>query len=180
MQTRLAGLGYLAFAADHHGGGIRLPMEQAMPRLIELMGEPERIRSLARAAFDVLLAEPGVDAGKIAAIGFCFGGTTSLELARSGATVHAVVGFHSGLQTKHAADAANITGSVLVCIGADDPMVPLEQRTAFEEEMRAGGVDYRVNVYGGAVHSFTNQAADALGMPAIKYHGPTDARSWGR
>lgn len=131
MQTRLAGLGYFAFAADHHGGGIRLPMEQAMPRLIELMGEPERTRSLARAAFDVLLAEPGVDAGKIAAIGFCFAGTTSLE-----------------------------------------------QRTAFEEEMRAGGVDYRVNVYGGAVNSFTNQAADALGMPAIKYHGPTDARSW--
>jgi len=176
--ARLAELGYVAFAADYHGGGVRLPMDQAMARLVELMGAPERIRSLARAALDVLLAEPGVDADRVAAIGYCFGGTTALELARSGAPVHATVGFHSGLQTASPGDAAAIVGAVLVCIGADDTMVPLAQRTAFEEEMRAGGVDYRINVYGGAVHSFTNRAADALGLPVLKYHALTDERSW--
>ena len=84
----------------------------------------------------------------------------SLELARGGADLKAVVGFHSGLATSRPEDAANITGSVLVCIGAEDPLIPPDQRLAFEEEMRAGGVDWRMNLYGGAVHSFTNPAAD--------------------
>ena len=176
--TRLAELGYITFAADYHGGGTRLPMEEMRPRLGELMGAPDRTRALAHAALTVLLAEPGVDAGRIAAIGYCFGGTTALELARSGAPVHAVVGFHSGLGTIQPAAEGSIVGSVLACIGADDPMIASEQRHAFEEEMRAAGADWRLNVYGGAVHSFTNPAADQYGIPAVKYHGPTDHRSW--
>ena len=175
---RLGELGYVAFAADYHGGGVRLPAEEMRPRLAELIGDPMRTRVLAASALDVLLCEPSVDHSRIAAIGFCFGGTTALELARSGAEVHAVVGFHSGLSTSRPGDAANIKGAVLACIGADDPMIPVEQRAAFEAEMRAGGVDWQLQVYGGAVHSFTNQAADAWGMPGIAYHAPTDARSW--
>jgi dienelactone hydrolase len=87
----------------------------------------------------VLVSHEG--ASKVAAIGYCFGGTMSLELARNGADLKAVVGFHSGLSTTRPDDATNIIGSVLVCIGAEDPMIPPEQRLAFEDEMRAGGVD---------------------------------------
>jgi dienelactone hydrolase len=126
----------------------------------------------------VLKAEPRTDPARLAAIGFCFGGTLSLELARGGADLKAVVGFHSGLSTVHPEDARNITGKVLALIGADDPMVHADERRAFEEEMRAGGVDWEMNVYGGAVHSFTNTLASPDTFPGIAYHEPTDRRSW--
>ena len=104
----------------------------------------------------MLRAEPRTDVTRLAAIGYCFGGTLSLELARGGADLKAVVGFHSGLATVRPEDAGNITGKVLALIGADDPIVDNTQRREFEEEMRAGGVDWQLVVYGGAVHSFTN------------------------
>jgi dienelactone hydrolase len=175
---RLAQLGYVAFALDYHGDGKPVPFDQMMERLGPLMNDPERTRVLARAGLDVLLAQPETDPARVAAIGYCFGGTMALELARSGADLKAVVGFHSGLGTQRPQDARNIVGSVLVCIGADDPLVPPEQRTAFEEEMRDAGVDWRMNVYGGAVHSFTNPRATDLGMPGVEYHAATDQRSW--
>lgn len=175
---RLAELGYVAFALDYHGDGQRLPMTEVRARLAPLMAAPEITRARGRAGLDVLLAERRTDPERVAAIGFCFGGTMALELARDGADLKAVVGFHSGLSTTRPQDAANITGAVLVCIGADDPMIPPEQRTAFEAEMRAGGVDWRMNLYGGAAHSFTNERADAIGIPGIAYHAATDRRSW--
>ena len=175
---RLAGLGYVAFALDYHGGGKPLPMEEMYGRLGELMPHADRIRALAHAGLDVLLAQPEADAGRVAAIGYCFGGTMALELARSGADLRAVVGFHSGLATTRPEDAKQIKASVLVCIGADDPLVPKEQRDTFEEEMRAGGVDWRMNLYGGAVHSFTNERAGQVGIAGVAYHRPTDERSW--
>jgi dienelactone hydrolase len=174
---RLAELGYVAFALDYHGGGVRLPPEQLGERFGRLAGDPPRIRDLARAGLEVLLANDFADAGRVAAIGYCFGGTMALELARSGADLKAVVGFHSGLSTQRPEDAANITGKVLVCIGADDPIIPPEQRLAFEEEMRAGGVDWQLHLHGGAVHSFTNPVADGSN-PAIKYDRAADERSW--
>ncbi len=117
---------------------------------------------------------------RIAAIGFCFGGTMALELARSGAEVKAVVGFHSGLATNAPkTDAKAIKASVLVCIGADDPMIPPEQRAAFEAEMRDAGVDWQMHLYGNTVHSFTNPGAAKRNMPdAIRYSPEADARSW--
>jgi dienelactone hydrolase len=175
---RLAGLGYVAFALDYHGGGKPLPMDQMMARLGPLLGDPIKTRSLGQAGLDVLLGQPETDASRVVAIGYCFGGTMSLELARAGADLKAVVGFHSGLATARPQDAGNIVGKVLVCIGAEDPIIPPEQRTAFEEEMRAGGVDWRMNLYGGAAHSFTNERASAMGMPGVEYHQPTDLRSW--
>jgi dienelactone hydrolase len=175
---RLAGLGYVAFALDYHGDGQPLDFAEVMPRLMPLMSSPELTRGLAQAGLDVLRAHRRADPDRLAAIGYCFGGTMALELARGGAPLRAVVGFHSGLATTQPGDAANITGVVLVCIGTEDPLVPPEQRQAFEAEMRAGGVDWRMNLYGGAAHSFTNERADQLGMPGIAYHGPTDARSW--
>jgi len=175
---RLAGLGYVAFALDYHGGGKPVPMDQVMARLGPLMGDPVKTRSLGQAGLEVLLRQPEADPSRVAAIGYCFGGTMSLELARGGADLKAIVGFHSGLATTRPEDARNIVGRVLVCIGAEDPIIPPEQRLAFEKEMQDAGVDWRMNLYGSAAHSFTNERASALGMPGIAYHQPTDLRSW--
>jgi dienelactone hydrolase len=176
---RLAELGYIAFALDYNGNGERLPdMTATMARLGPLMKEPLRIRALGQAGLDILTSQSRTDSSRLAAIGYCFGGTMALELARGGAELKAVVGFHSGLGTTRPEDAGNIKAKVLVCIGAEDPIVPPQQRADFEAEMRAGGVDWRMNLYGGAKHSFTNPNASAMGMPGIEYHEPTDRRSW--
>ena len=136
------------------------------------------IRARATAALEVLKARKEVDTTRLAAIGYCFGGTTSLELGRAGCDLKAIVGFHSGLVTVRPQDARNIKGKVLVCIGADDPIIPPEQRAAFETEMKAAGIDWRLQLYGGAGHSFTNPAADSRGMEGFFYHEATDRRSW--
>jgi len=175
--VRLAELGYVALALDYYGDGARLDPEDVGTRFGQLAGDTTRVRALARAGLDVLVADELTDPDRLAAIGYCFGGTMSLELARSGAPLAAVVGFHSGLATPHPEDAANITGKVLVCIGADDPIIPPEQRLGFEDEMRAAGVDWQMHVYGGAVHSFTNPTADGSN-PAIRYDQHADERSW--
>jgi dienelactone hydrolase len=174
---RLAELGYVAFALDYYGDGKPPPADQIAARCSALIDDPLLTRTIGHAGLDVLLASEYADPGKVAAIGYCFGGTMSLELARDGADLQAVVGFHSGLATTRPEDASNIRGSVLVCIGAEDPLIPPEQRLAFEEEMRAGGVDWRMNLYGGAVHSFTNPAADGSN-PVLAYDPKADARSW--
>jgi dienelactone hydrolase len=177
---RLAGLGYVALACDLHGEGCVLSdLKETMALIEPLRADPFRTRARASAALDALRGRAEVDASRIAAIGFCFGGTMALELARSGADVAGVVGFHSGLATTRPEDAKNIRGKILVCIGADDPSIPLEQRTAFEKEMREGGVDWQMALYGGVVHSFTNPAADSRGMPQMaRYDAKADARSW--
>jgi dienelactone hydrolase len=175
---RLAALGYAAFALDYHGGGKPLGREEMMGRLGTLMGDPDKTRQLGRAGLSILLAQAEVDPARVAAIGYCFGGTMALELARSGADLSAVVGFHSGLGTQRPALAGEVKARILVCIGADDPMVPAEQRAIFEQEMRAAEVDWRMNLYGGAVHSFTNPNADLAGIPGVAYDQITDERSW--
>jgi dienelactone hydrolase len=174
---RLAELGYVAFALDYHGGGVPLPLEEAMPRLGVLMGDPSLTRRLAHAGLDVLLAQPNVDADRVAAIGFCFGGAMVLELARSSADVKAIVGFHPSLHPSP--DSKHIKGSVLMCVGTDDPFVSLEQRLAFEKDMSDGQVaDWCLELYGDVGHSFTNPRAGELGMPGIAYDAKADARSW--
>ncbi len=177
---RLAGMGYVALAGDLHGGQyVTSSLDEALGLLAPLREEPSKTRARAAGALAVLLAQPGVDPDRIGAIGFCFGGTMALELARSGAAVHATVGFHSGLATKAPQDANTIRGKVLACIGADDPSIDADQRRAFEEEMRGGGVNWQLSVYGNTVHSFTNKDADKLGRPQFAaYNAQTDARSW--
>jgi dienelactone hydrolase len=177
--ARFAELGYVAFALDYHGGGKPLAdRDEMMPRLAKLAEDPDRVRTLGQAGLDVLLAEPRADPSKVAAVGYCFGGTLVLELARSGADLKAVVGMHPGLATARPEDAANITGRVLVCVGSEDPFISPEQRQAFEAEMRAAGVDWRMNLYGGAEHTFTHPWAELIDIPGVKYHRLTDARSW--
>jgi dienelactone hydrolase len=125
-----------------------------------------------------LTARPEVDAARVAAIGFCF--PMPLELARSGADLRAVVGFHTGLTTNAPrSDARAIKARILVCVGADDPFIPPDHRAAFESEMRDAGVDWQMHVYGRTVHSYTNQEAAKRNMPdAIRYSPEADARSW--
>ena len=173
----LAELGYVAFAMDTFGEAIT-STQQAMGHITGLMSDLPTLRKRARTALDIVKAQPSVDPKRTAGIGFCFGGTTVLELARSGADVGCVVGFHSGLATAAPQDATNIRGKVLVCLGAADPIIPAEQRDAFIKEMEVGKVDWRMELYGGAGHSFTNREVDAYKMPGFAYDERTDKRSW--
>ena len=178
---RLAGLGYVALACDLHGDGRLVDgLDEAIGLLKPLFADPSKTRARAGGGLDALLARPEVDRGRVAAIGFCFGGTMALELARGGAALNAVVGFHSGLGTAAPrTDAKAIRARVLVCIGADDPMITPDQRAEFEAEMREAGVDWQMHLYGNTVHSFTNREAGKRNMPdAIRYSPEADARSW--
>jgi dienelactone hydrolase len=177
---RLAKLGYAALAADLHGGGQMIDdLPEAMKLLQPLYADPSRIRTRTKAAMQALAAHGAVDAGRIAAIGFCFGGTMALELARSGAAIKSAIGFHSGLATKAPAAKGDIKARILVCIGADDPFIKPEERKHFEDEMRNAGADWQMHLYGGIVHSFTTRDAARRQMPtAIRYDAQADARSW--
>lgn len=176
----LAKLGYVALAADMYGD-----RRQAadLPAAMELIGDlrtnPEKLRARAGAAVAALKAHPNVDASRVAAIGFCFGGTTVLELARGGADLKGVVSFHGGLQTAAPAKPGAIMPKVLVCTGADDPMIPPAQVVEFEDEMRNAGADWQVISYGGTVHSFTNpNAGKGVALEGLAYNEQTDRRSW--
>lgn len=176
---QFADLGYVAFALDYHGGGRRFEnRDEMMSRLDQLSADPEQVRRLGRAGLEVLLAEPRTDRSKVAAVGYCFGGTLVLELARGGADIKAVVGFHPGLATTRPQDAANIAGKVLVCVGTEDPFIPSDQRQAFEAEMRAAGIDWRMNLYGGVQHSFTHPWVERVDIPGLKYDRLADRRAW--
>lgn len=173
----LAKLGYVAFAMDIFGEPPP-DLERGKTLLRELRANLAVLRARGRAALEVLRAHPNVDDRRLGAVGFCFGGTTVLELARDGAPLAATVGFHAGLDTSRPEDAARISGKVLVCLGADDPIVNAEQRAAFIAEMSAAKVDWQMHLYGGAAHSFTNRHIDAWNFPGFRYDAVADARSW--
>jgi len=173
----LAELGYAAFAMDTFGEAIR-SQDQAMAHVKSLMNDLPTLRARADAALALLKSQPNVEATRVGAIGFCFGGTTVLELARGGAELSCVVGFHAGLQTSAPEDAKNIRCPVLICTGTNDPIVNAEHRDAFAAEMTAGGVDWRMILYGGVGHSFTNREIDAYKFPGFRYDARADQRSW--
>lgn len=172
---RLAGLGYTAFALDNYGSTPSGP-EDAMGRIMALGKDPARWMGLTTAGLKALADQPQADASKLAAIGYCFGGTTVYELARTGADLKGVVGFHSGLAPAYG-DARNIKGKVLTLIGADDPLIPPPARLVFETEMREAGVDWQMTLYGNVGHSFTHPGMDGS-RPGFKYDAQADARSW--
>ena len=177
--ARLAERGYVALAADLHGNGRILPPDQAMEQLERFYQNPDLTCGRGDAALARLCAMPEVDATRIAAMGFCYGGTLSFEMARRGAPLSASIGFHAGLATSNPNGAALIKGKVLACIGSEDPAVPPEQRAAFEAEMRAAGVDWQLHLYGGVYHTFTDWRCDAFGMPDFaRYDAAADRRSW--
>lgn len=176
---QLAGLGYVAFAADIYGKGIRpATREEAAATAGKYKADRALLRARVQAALAELRRQPNVDPAKVAAIGYCFGGTTVLELARSGADVLGVVSFHGGLDTPTPADARNIRAKVLALHGADDPNVPPAQVQAFEDEMRGGKVDWQLVKYSGAVHSFTNPDAGNDNSKGAAYNAAADRRSW--
>jgi dienelactone hydrolase len=176
---QLAQSGYVAFAVDVYGKGVQAKtMEEAGKMATALKNDRATLRARINAAFDALKARKEVNPKKIAAIGYCFGGTTALELARSGADIVGVVSFHGALGTPTPDDAKNIKARVLACHGADDPFVPMTEVTAFIDEMKKAKVDYQLNVYGGAVHGFTNVAAGNDPTKGMAYNEPADKRSW--
>lgn len=176
---QLARLGYVAFALDMYGKGVLAKDAKEAAALAGIYkGDRKLMRARAAAGLDVLRKRPEVDPARLAAIGYCFGGTTVLELARSGADLVAVVSFHGGLDTPTPEDARNIKGKVLAMQGGDDPFVPVKQVEAFEEEMRKGGVDWQLITYGGAVHGFTNPDSGNDNSKGVAYNERADRRSW--
>jgi dienelactone hydrolase len=178
---QLAKLGYLAFAADMYGDGKNTADPKVAPALSgPIMNDRGLMRARVNAAFDQLKGRAEVDPSKIAAIGYCFGGTSVLELARSGSPVLGVVCFHGGLATPNPDDAKNIKGRVLVLTGAADAFIPPAQRDAFAKEMADAKVNWEMDVYADAVHAFTNPHAGDFGLPNIAYNKQADERSFAR
>lgn len=176
---QLAELGYVAFAADIYGDGkIAADAKEAGALAGQYKKDRALLRARTAAGLATLKAQPGVVQDKITAIGYCFGGMAVLELARSGADLAGVVSFHGGLDTPTPQDAQHIRTKVLILHGADDPYVPADQVAAFEQEMRAAGVDWQLIAYGGAVHGFTNPAHGGDNSKGAAYNAAADARSW--
>jgi dienelactone hydrolase len=176
----LAELGYVALAADMFGDRRQARnLEEASKLVGGLRNEPGALRARGRAALATLAALPQVDASRLAAIGFCFGGSVALELARDGADLKAAVSFHGVLATRTPAVSGTVKASVLVCTGADDPLAPPDHVQAFEDEMRAAAVpDWQLISYGNTLHGFTNPEADGSIMRAALYSERADRRSW--
>lgn len=176
---RLAAMGYVALAADPYGDGQQFDnIQDARPRAQALRESAGRMRDRVGAALEALVSQPLVDASRVAAIGYCMGGSFALELARSGAPLRVVVAFHAGLETKQRAEPGKVKARVLVCTGGDDSHVSWETVKGFAEEMRDAGVDYQINVYGGAKHGFAIPGSDKRGLPGLGYNADADARSW--
>lgn len=176
---QLAELGYVAFALDIYGKGVRAKDTHEAAALAGIYRKDRGLmRARAQAGLEVLKSQELADPGRVAAIGYCFGGMAVLELARSGADVEGVVSFHGKLNTPDPKDAENIKGKVLILHGADDRSVPPEEIAAFEDEMRRAGVDWLMISYGGAVHSFTNPASGDDPSRGVAYNERADHRSW--
>jgi dienelactone hydrolase len=175
----LAQMGYVAFCADIYG-------KDSQPKTLQeagaLSGKFKSDRTLLRArvnaGLDELKANQYVDPDRVAAIGYCFGGTTVIELARSGAKLNGVVSFHGGLDSPNPEDGKNIQCKLLILAGANDPFQKPADLEAFEKEMRDSHVDWQITFYGGAVHAFTQPEVDKLNLPGAKYNESADKRSW--
>jgi dienelactone hydrolase len=179
VAERLAKMGYVAFVADIYGKGVRPDTPQAAGAEA---GKYYKDRALllarAQAGFDQLRQSAMVDDSKLAAIGYCFGGMSALDLARSGAPLIDTVTFHGSLGTPTPENAKNIKGRVLVLHGAADPIVNAEAVAKFEKEMTDAGVNWQVDIYGGAMHAFTDHIHLQAPDHGLKYDADADRRSW--
>ncbi len=176
----LAELGYNVFAADIYGQGIRPKPPESGKEAGKYKGDRKLYRARMNAALDLLKADEHTDASKVAAIGYCFGGTGVLELARAGTEIAGVVSFHGGLDAAPGmtAEAGKIPAKILVLHGADDPFVPAEQIAAFEKEMNDAKANWQMNLYSGAVHAFTQKEAGNDNSKGAAYNESADKRSW--
>jgi len=178
---QLAGLGYVAFAVDIYGKGVRPDNpKDAGAEASKYKNDRALLRRRMAAGLVELEKSPLVDPTRVAAIGYCFGGMAVLELARSGADLAGVVSFHGALDSPTPEDARNIKCKVLICHGADDRSVTPDRVAGFEDEMRKGGVDWEMDSYGGAVHGFTNPDHGNDPSKGVAYQEKADKRSWAR
>jgi dienelactone hydrolase len=171
---KLAKLGFVVFACDMYGKGVAGNRERVMTRITEFRRDISKLCQRARAGIKVLASYPQVD-GRVAAVGYCFGGMAVLELVRNGTELAGVVSVHGSLHTSQPLQPGVARAKILVCHGALDPHVPKTQVSAFVEEMNHAGADWQLIVYGGAMHGFTHEAGPQL--PGVAYHAIADARS---
>lgn len=178
----LAEMGYIAFAVDMYGDGKTADHPDDAGKFAgEVMKRGPGAKDRFMKAMEILKANPNCDPDKIAAIGYCFGGSTVLNMARQGVGLKGVVSFHGGLNTDTPAKKGEVKARVLACIGAADPFIPREQADAFKKEMDDAGVNYIFKSYEGAMHSFTNPGADELGKKfnlPLAYNAAADTSSW--
>lgn len=176
---QLAGLGYVAFALDMYGEGkVTEHPEQAGEWSAKIRENTDRWRARALAGLDVLKGHGRVDPERLAAIGYCFGGSTVLQLACAGAGLDGVVSFHGGMIPPEAVPSDGISTHILICQGGADAFVSDESIASFRAALEKVGADYEINYYGGARHSFTNPDADSKGIENLKYNAVADRRSW--
>ena len=179
QAERVAKLGVAVFAVDVYGKGVRANgAKEAMALAGQYKSDRKLFRERLQRGLEVLREQKGVDGREIVAVGYCFGGTGVIELARAGADVKAVVSFHGGLDSPNPSDGKNIKARVVVLQGADDPYVKASDIAAFQNEMRSHNVDWQMTVYGGAVHSFTDVSAGSDPKTGAAYNEEADARSF--
>lgn len=180
QAVRLGEAGYAAFALDLYGKDkIADHPKDAQAFMEHVIKTPGLLSQRFQAALSLLKARPEVDPTRIGVLGYCFGGTVALGMARAGEDLQAVVTFHAGLTPPDAPAApGHVKARILVHTGGKDPMIPAEQVMAFETEMKAAKADARVVVYPEAVHSFTNPDAGKAGMEALRYDAEADRKSW--
>jgi dienelactone hydrolase len=172
---RFAESGFVVFACDMYGEGVTGNRERIIRHIGDLRNNRAALVRRVQSAIEILSCRAEVD-GRIAAVGYCFGGMVVLEYARSGATISGVVSVHGGLETTSPAEPSSIRARILVCHGALDPFAPMSQVATFAEEMKNAGADYQLIVYGNAMHGFTHETATGQ-QPGVRYHAQTDARS---
>lgn len=173
----LAELGYVALAFDLHGGRYLGDPDAMLARCLPLLASPERLRGIGYAALDVLRAEPRADPGRTAAVGYGTGGAVALELGRDGVDLRAIATVNA-LTTGRPGEAARIRCPVWAGVGSEDPIMPPAQRDAFTAEMQAAGVDWRLVVYGGALHAFHHPPVGHTVRPGVGHHPRHARRAW--
>lgn len=187
----LAANGYITLAMDYHGGEVFFGKPSAMlARTMPLLGDIDRMLTIGRAALEILLSIPGVDPDRLAALGYGAGGRIVLELARTDAPFKAIALIHPAFPVANPKDWLNTTGAFLLCTGSEDPLCTPEQVLKFGRALEVAGVDWRVNVYGGAQHAFWARPTNPDGSPAegsahvqstvpgVGYHAAHAARAW--
>jgi dienelactone hydrolase len=186
----LAELGFLALAMDYHGGRWFSDPEEMVAATVPMLGDSDRMRAIGRAALDALLAEPGADPERLAAVGYGAGGTIALEMGRDGVDLRGIAAINPAPPPPRPHDTAAIRGAVLIGIGSEDPIVTPEQLLVFTRELQAAGVDWRLTVYGGAEHAFHHPPTNPDGTlkpgrthaatvrSGVAYHPAQAPRAW--
>jgi dienelactone hydrolase len=175
----LAKLGYVAFAVDMYGTGkVTDSADQAKEWMTEVTADVEWWRERAMAGIRYLKNHKLVDANRIAAIGYCFGGGTVIQLAYSGLDINGIVSFHGSLPVADESAFGKIKTRMLIAHGNADPFIPREIVTKFQDTLDKADADWNMITYGNVLHSFTNPKSDSRGMAALKYDKQADEHSW--